>query len=249
MTVVVAFLCEDGVVVSADSMLTPSLGNLGVGHHHARKVSVIPGQQIFGWAGDIGLAMRLRTIIELQTPNFPVEAIPLNVGLKVSGAFVKSCGETGVNLAAQTVNGFLAFAKPNAHYCCIFEGSVQPRLLDADHYYAALGSGKLSADPFLRFLVDIFCDGKQPKVQDAVFLSTWTMEHVIATNPGGVAGPIRTCVLEREGGAYRARELTDEEIDEHRQAVQSAATSLREWRDKIQSGEAAEDAEPIPQVQ
>jgi hypothetical protein len=28
-------------------------------------------------------------------------------------------------------------------------------------------------------------------VKDAVFLATWTLEHVIATNPGGIAGPFQ----------------------------------------------------------
>ena len=32
MTVVVSFLCSDGAVVAADSMLTPSLGSVNVGH-------------------------------------------------------------------------------------------------------------------------------------------------------------------------------------------------------------------------
>jgi hypothetical protein len=37
MTVVVAFHCSDGVVIAADSMITPSMGGLGVGHHHVKK--------------------------------------------------------------------------------------------------------------------------------------------------------------------------------------------------------------------
>jgi hypothetical protein len=228
-------------------MLTPTLGGVNVGHHHARKVYVTPGRQLFAWAGDIGLAMRLRTVIEFQAPTFEQNAIPLDVGLKVSTAFVASCNATKVNLATQVVNGVLAFNN-GEHHCCVFEGTVQPRMLDPDHYYAVLGTGKLSADPFLRFLVDIFCRGGRPNVQEAVFLATWTIEHVIATNPGGVAGPIRTCVLEREGAIYRTRELADEEIDEHRQAVKSAESALREWRDKIQSGAAADEAEPIPEA-
>ena len=68
---------------------------------------------------------------------------------------------------------------------------MQPRLLDKDHYYVALGTGKLSADPFLRLLVDTFCQSGQPTVREAVFLATWAVQHVIDVNPGGVAGPIR----------------------------------------------------------
>jgi hypothetical protein len=71
---------------------------------------------------------------------------------------------------------------------------------------------------------------------------------VIDTNPGGVAGPIRVATFyPDEGGGFRAAELPDSEIDEHLQAIESAATALRKWRDEIQSGSAAEDA-PEPPV-
>ena len=68
----------------------------------------------------------------------------------------------------------LAFPHSAGHHCCVFEGTIQPRLLDTNHFYVALGSGKLAADPFLRFLVDIFCPNGQPKVREAIFLATWT---------------------------------------------------------------------------
>jgi hypothetical protein len=124
---------------------------------------------------------------------------------------------------------------------------MQPRLLDSDHNYVALGSGKLSADPFLRFLADIFCQSGQPTVREAVFLATWTVQHVIDVNPGGVAGPIRMAVLERNDlNAFVARELPDTEIEEHKQAVDSAAQALRDWRSNIQSGFAAQGVPHSP---
>jgi len=125
---------------------------------------------------------------------------------------------------------------------------MQPRLLDRDHYYVALGSGKLSADPFLRFLADIFCQSEQPTVREAVFLATWTVQHVIDVNPGGVAGPIRVAVLEKDdAGSFIARELPDTEIEEHKQAIESAGEALRSWRSSIQSGTAAQGV-PQPPV-
>ena len=60
MTVVVAFLCTDGVVVGADSMLTPSMGGQVVGHHKGLKVCKIDGEQIFAFAGDQGLGARFQ---------------------------------------------------------------------------------------------------------------------------------------------------------------------------------------------
>jgi hypothetical protein len=98
-------------------------------------------------------------------------------------------------------------------------------------------------------LVDLFCPNGPPSVREAVFLATWTVEHVIHTNPGGVAGPIRIAALEATvGGALAARELPDTEIEEHRQAMESAGQALRAWRDGIQSGTAAGDVPAPPEL-
>ena len=43
MTVVVTFLCTDGVVVAADSMLTTSIGGVKVSHYTGRKLSILQG--------------------------------------------------------------------------------------------------------------------------------------------------------------------------------------------------------------
>jgi len=78
-------------------------------------------------------------------------------------------------------------------------------------------------------------------VREAVFLSTWTIDHVIRTNPGGVAGPIRMALLEVKNGIASARELSATEIGEQEQAIASAAKVLRDWRDLI-SGRVEQDA-------
>ena len=46
--------------------------------------------------------------------------------------------------------------------------------------------------------------------------------------------------------AFEPRALPDNEIDEHRQAVESAEAVLRQWRDAMLSGKAAEDIPPPP---
>jgi hypothetical protein len=84
--------------------------------------------------------------------------------------------------------------------------------------------------------VQIFICNRPTTVREAVFLSTWTIQHVIDTNPGGVAGPIRIAVLENVNNQWQARELPVDEIAEHQQAIESAATALRTWRDECSRG-------------
>jgi hypothetical protein len=245
MTVTVAFLCNDGVVVGVDSMLTPSLGNIPVGHHKGRKLHILTGQQICGIAGDVGLAARFRALADGSGGGLASVAHPLQFGLGLAQAMANQLAATGLGNTNIDLGTILAFPHGGHAHCCAFLGRVQPWFLDVDHYYVALGSGKLSADPFLRFLTDTFCNGP-PSVREAVFLTTWTIQHVIDTNPGGVDGPIRIAALENSNNQWTARELPQDEIAEHQQAIESAGEALRRWRDQMQSGEAAEGAPEPP---
>ena len=248
MTVVVAFNCIDGVVIAADSMITPSIGGIGVGHHHGQKIAVLPGPQLFAFAGDVGQNARFRHLAEHNHTLVAAQAHAINFPLVLTQSIIQQFTATGISNKIDA-NPVLAFAHGGTHHCCIFEGPLQPRLLDVDHYYAALGSGKMSADPFLRFLADVFCSNGRPTVREAIFLATWTVQHVIDVNPGGVAGPIRVATFEAvAGGGFNARSLPDDEIAEHQQAVESAAQALRTWRDQLQSGEAAQDAPDQPEA-
>lgn len=243
MTVVVAFYCTDGVVVASDSMLTPVMGQIATGHHSGRKVHLLSNDQIFAFAGDQGQADRFRVLADAQNPLNFVNSHPIEYPLVVTQSIIQQFAATGIGEAIG-VNTILAFNCQHGHQCCAFMGKLQPWLLDADHFYVALGSGKQMADPFLRFLTDVLCP-KQPTVREAVFLATWTIDHVIRTNPGGVAGPIRIALLDANIAPASCRELTATEIGEQEQAVASASKVLRDWRDLI-SGRVEQGTSPPP---
>jgi 20S proteasome alpha/beta subunit len=250
MTVVVAFLCVDGVVVAADSMITPSVGGLNVGHHHGMKIAVLAGPQLFAFAGDQGQADRFRSMADASHQIILGCSHPLDYAIALSSSIIQQFQSTGLTMQMVGANTILAFEHVGIHRCCVFEGALQPRFLDTNHFYVALGSGKLSADPFLRFLVDIFCAGnRQPSIREGVFLASWAVQHVIDTNPGGVAGPIRLATFESSGsGGYVARSFSDSEIAEHQEAIESAADALRTWRNELESGQAAEDVPAQPEA-
>jgi len=246
MTVVVAFLCSDGAVIAADSMLTPTLGQLNVGHHKAIKVHALSGPQIVGWAGDQGQAARFTALAEMHHQVANQVPTTLEYPLGLTQGLIAQFTATGI-VNSIGVNAVLAFLHRGSCRCCVFEGPMQPRLLDAQHYYVVLGSGKLSADPFVRFITDIFCRSGQPNVREATFLATWTIQHVIDTNPGGVAGPIRITVFKKDlSGTYSVYEIPEDELEEHQQAIESAADALRNWRSGVESGDAAKGVPPPP---
>lgn len=245
MTVVVTFLCSDGVVIAADSMLTSSFGNMPLAHHTGRKVAVLTGEQVFAFAGDHGQGDRFRFFADGSHEQIAQKDHPIDYGLHISANLIQQFQATGIGNTIN-LNAVLAYTHQGKSTCCMFEGNIQPRLLDEDHFYSAIGSGKLSADPFVRFLVEVFCQGGRPKVREAVFLGTWAIEHVIHTSPGGVAGPIRIGVLQQnDSNEFVAHEIPDQEIEEHRMAIESAVGALRLWRDKITTGEAGCETPPL----
>jgi len=248
MTIAVTFHCTDGAVIAADSMITPSMGGVGIGHHHGQKISILPGPQLFAFAGDVGQNARFRIMAELNHGHIAGQQHALDFPLLLTRSIIQQFVQTGINNSIDA-NPILIFAHGGTHHTCVFEGALQPRLLDEHHYYSAAGSGKLSADPFLRFLTDVFCSNGRPTVREAIFLATWTVQHVIDVNPGGVAGPIRIGTFEHNPvGGFAARSLPINEIEEHQQALESARDALRLWRDQLQSGDAAADAPAQPEV-
>ncbi len=234
MTAIVGFLCSDGVVVAADSMLTPNMGGTAVGHHKGKKLHELLGRFVTGYAGDQGQATRFRLTVEESSASFDANAHPMDFLEAISGKFVDRLTNSRENEVA--VETMLAFGCAQGACLCVFDNRAQPVLLDYNHFYAALGIGKMAADPFLRFLVDIFCVDGPPQINEAIFLSLWTLQHVIDTSPGGVAGPIAIGVLRLAEGEWAARVLSGEELQEHRQAVDSATDALRDWRKGLGSG-------------
>ncbi len=216
-------------------MLTPTVGNVQVGHHKGKKVSILPGNQITAFAGDQGQALRFNNLAFINASLAQRVQSPLEYALALASVVYQDFKNTGISEKVN-LNTILTFPFGNRHKCCVFEAAMQPRMLDDEHYYVALGIGKLSADPFLRFLVDTFCIKGQPKVTDAVFLAYWTVQHAIDTSSGGVDGPIRISVGEESSnGTLVVRELSPNDYQEHGQAMDSAAQALRNWRDGLSS--------------
>lgn len=93
-----------------------------------------------------------------------------------------------------------------------------------------MGSAQYLTDPFLAFLRKVFWQKSIPDLPSAIFAATWTLQHAIDLNVGGVDGPIRIAVLEKDpSNNLKARKLSDQELDEHRERVNAAEEWLRSF--------------------
>ena len=99
MTVVAAFLCSDGVVVAADSMLTSSFANIPLAHHTGRKLAILDGNQVFAFAGDHGQGDRVRIMAESNHGQIAGKAHPIDYGLVISSLLIQQFQATGIGNA------------------------------------------------------------------------------------------------------------------------------------------------------
>ena len=140
----------------------------------------------------------------------------------------------------------LAFSCQDAPHICSFDPEhFQPELIERRLWYDSMGSAKHITDPFLALMRKAFWTSGPPLVYDAVFAVTWALDHAIEVNPGGVNGPIRIAVIERQEGRLKARLLSEDELDEHKQNVEATYEALRRFRNR-QSAATARDLPEMP---
>ena len=109
-----------------------------------------------------------------------------------------------------------------------------------------MGSGQLIVDPFLAFLRSVFWKNKSPKLREGIFLTLWALLHACEVNPGGINEPIKIAILESKKGQLFARFLTEDELDEHRNMIESATNHMASFRDVVLGDKDAEDVPPKP---
>jgi len=243
MTITVAIKCSDGIVIACDSMLS-----IGSAQHQGQKLHVIPAPsgQLFAFAGDLGLAERFKAIAVLSAPLLQ-NTDKFTYIMGISNAVAQNFNTTGIAPLNGELCTLLAFEKDDQTEVCLFGHGTQPRLLDHNHYSCAIGSGGVAANPFLKFLEETLFENRQPTIAEGRLLAFWVIHYTIQTMSGGVGEPIDMATIQRNSqGVWEPHELTQNDILEIRQAMQSGCEALRTWKTALGS-EGAAGAEDIPE--
>ncbi|MHA1305246.1 MAG: hypothetical protein ACTSPI_16220 [Candidatus Heimdallarchaeaceae archaeon] len=262
MTLIIGIKCRDGIVMGADGAAT--LGTMGQRTilQPMRKLETIAGKVIFGFSGQIGLGQRFKYEVQKAWENkefsgvSPCEAMTTlrvnmwkHVEMELKAATIAR-GAIG-STALQSVISQTIIAMPVSKKPCLFQFDQQcsPEEATTDLPFVSIGSGQGIADPFLAFLRRIFWRNKVPSIADGLFVTLWTLRHAIQINPGGVAEPIQMVILENKDGDWKARELLEEELQEHLEAIDAAENSLLKFRDTIknQGEEIKKEPSKIPE--
>jgi 20S proteasome alpha/beta subunit len=229
MTAIVGVLCRDGVVIGTDSSVTTGSGvGPPIMEQSIEKLKICSEAVIIAGTGQVGLGQRFGHIVEkayaekvfLGTQHFTA------VGTDLCRRALTDFGSTGVRPAQYgALVGFALGEKP--HLCEFPVSDFQPEFKTETFWYCSMGSGQPITDPFLALMREVFWGTGLPTVQDATFAVTWTLDHAVKTNPGGINGPVRIAVLEKHSGKFRARILDDSDLEEHFQNIGQAKERLR----------------------
>lgn len=247
MTAIVGIFCKDGIVIGADSAATSAAaGGIRTIEQPVMKIDIIGGRIIIAGTGQIGLGQRFRAHVEDLWGNKKLSGADRFAWVRlIAGTVIKDFQETSVQ--HEQYGGLMAFPCKHEHHLVEFAlRDFQPEFKDENIWYVSMGSGQLIVDPFLAFIRDVFWDGGPPTTQDAIFATTWALDHVIKVNPGGVNGPVRIATLTKINGDWTAQLLSDDDLLEHRANVEAAKDALRNYKVRMSEGTEAAEIPPAP---
>jgi len=229
MTAIVGVLCRDGLVIGTDSSATFSTGATLTIEQPTKKLSVFADTIIVAGTGEVGLGQRFGRIVELahQQNLFNAGQHYINVGTNLCARAIMDFQSTGMKPGS--FGALVGFALGDQVHLCEFAvNNFQPEF-KTDIWYCSMGSGQPITDPFLALMREVFWKDGLPTVQDATFATTWALDHAVRVNPGGINGPVKIAVLEKQGENFRARILEDEDLEEHYENIKQAKELLRKF--------------------
>lgn len=243
MTSIVGVYCSDGVVIGTDSSATFSSGGLRTIEQETKKIEIFHGTVIVAGTGEVGLGQRFCNITEksFRDANFTKRKSVETVA-DLSQRAVKDFQSTYTffpHLPAGFNYGALVAYSTGDSYClCEFDPThfrPELKLPEQKFYFSTMGSGQVITDPFLALMRKVFWKSDKPTIADAKFITIWALTHAIEVNPGGIKGPIQMAVIRKnDKGRYSASMISDEEIQEHMDIVNSAESHLTGFKEILQ---------------
>jgi hypothetical protein len=247
MTLIVGVKCSDGIVLGADSATTQAapLGQNTIRQDTATKLHIAHSRIVLGCSGPVSLSqsysaevddylvksqhrVRWRNVEEAKTALTKMfwdnhARLAWERASVVAKTVGPGAAMTGCNHSTAT-----AFAIGDHTHLLEFTPECHAEEVTENVPFVAIGSGKLSADPFLAFLRRIFWPTVLPSLADGELAAIWTVDQVIRTDPGGVAGNVQVVTLKRDKNEeWRCVQLSENEIGAHRELIADMEGRMR----------------------
>ncbi len=226
MTAIVGILCQNGVVLGTDSSATFSTGRMHTVEQPTQKLRIIEDSIILAGTGQVGLGQRFQAILEKSWQDgIFKKKTALEITKYLSRVTLQDFDYTFA--PKQQYGALVAFPAEGKLHLCEFAVADFQAELKTDVWYASLGATQYITDSFLALMREVFWKTGPPNLSGGEFVATWTLEHAIDVNVGGVKGPIQLAVLGVDGsGNLRAKQLSEVDLGEHKQSIEGAKTAL-----------------------
>ena len=241
MTILVGVLARDGAVIGTDRQVTD--GNVGV---PTAKIATIGRDVAVATSGSVAHAQKIEDLVARHRKEW--SSIPYRDAVPVIEQAVRNLILPDIGFAAKArhaidgaenilYNSSLAgipFA--DGFRLCNIEWNGSLYCLTEALPYVAIGSGKGNADPFLRFIWDVFWPerGQLPELLEAVFAVYWTVQLNIDQRSEGVGYGIDMCThTHADDGKWRVHELEEQELDIHDELIANFKDAMRACRDEM----------------
>jgi len=252
MTVLVGVRCSDGVVVGADSMATSAHGNHGLMRMATDKIAVVGDRVIVAGTGAVGLGQRFQGVVKAAWDAKAFQKPCLDCCRSLATSGVNDFRSTGTPFNNQIGFGFGALmAAPLEDRAQLVEFAIsdfQPEVKNEKLHFVSMGSGQMLAEPFMGFISRVIWGGQAPDVQQATLGVAWALQHAIQMAPGGVGLPICIATLKKDAGNWRARLLSEEELQEPMQHIAAIEDRIRQYPSEILA-QAQAQPPPVPPAQ
>ena len=240
MTVLVGILASDGAAIAADRQVT--VGHVGL---PMTKIAPIGGDSLVASSGSLALGQKIRMVFETHHAEF--RAHPYCDHLPALEQAIRVVVTPALQMAEKT-RYVIPGAESNALACslaCIpfadglrlchvdYDGSIY--CLNENLPYVTAGSGKINADPFIRFIWDVFWPepGHLPLLREAIFAAYWTVQMNIEYQSTGVGIGVDVWTLERGADGSHVAAATDwERLEPSGMFIETMKQTMRAQRDR-----------------
>jgi hypothetical protein len=221
MTIAIGLYCTDGLVIATDSAITVATHDGATTEMKAPKIFHLMNDVIFAYSGNSIMAERIRRRLASFLPEWVEESATADdLGDRICTEFEKMFSKYVVDpmkgVDCTIMLGMIFKGKPEL---LLFSGGFKPQFYSKDYFYAAHGSGKQFADPFMSFIQNT-CDIKTLMVEHARLLSYWIIDHVIEANTGGVRGPVQLQYFLKRSGETEHSHLAIDGTEEYEDKIQ-----------------------------
>ena len=220
--------------------------------HPTHKINIIGDTLITTTTGSVGAAQRFgQTMGALYSNKFLSKTNShLDAGCAISQQMTNDFQST--RCPSGSLGALVAFIHNNKPQLFEFDSAnFQPESKE-NIWFASMGSGQILADPVLYMLKKAFCPNNPPSIPEGIFITTWVLSHVCEINPGGIKEPWHIAIIKRNPdarGRWHAKELSEDELNEHYSSVEEAYSHLSSFRSVLQGDNNTPDLPTPPEKQ